>query len=476
MAENTEYTPLPADLPEDWTPGQIVAPAGADAGLSVQHGYNYLNKQVNDAQRAVNRLQEDAGSTQTDVDQLQTDVEKLQGDLEAVHGLPDGGTVGQVLGKTGEEDGQAGWINLPDTGVTSFKGRKGTVQPASGDYSVSQVTGAASTASPVFTGSISLGRKSGSSTGYYSTAFGSDATASGFDSHAEGTSTVASGSYAHAEGRSCVASGDYAHAQGNNTQANGNFSFSGGSFSNANGDLSVAFGFNTIANDSQFVIGQYNTISTDSKNVFIAGKGSGNTSRANCFRINFNGVYGIGAWNASGADYAELFEWADGNLDKQDRVGLFVTLQGDRIRIASPDDDYVLGIVSGSPSVVGDVYDDQWQGMSLTDIFGRPVYEDVELPAELGPDGEVILPARTERRQKLNPAYNNAEKYVPRTQRPEWDAVGLLGKLVAVDDGTCVPDGWCTVGPGGMATASKERTEYRVMARLDESHVRVMIL
>ena len=100
MAENTEYTPLPADLPEDWTPGQIVAPAGADAGLSVQHGYNYLNKQVNDAQRAVNRLQEDAGSTQTDVDQLQTDVEKLQGDLEAVHGLPDGGTVGQVLGKT----------------------------------------------------------------------------------------------------------------------------------------------------------------------------------------------------------------------------------------------------------------------------------------------------------------------------------------------------------------------------------------
>ena len=240
--------------------------------------------------------------------------------------------------------------------------------------------------------------------------------------------------------------------------------------------MSVAFGFNTIANDSQFVIGQYNTISTDSKNVFIAGKGSGNTSRANCFRINFNGVYGIGAWNSSGADYAELFEWADGNLDKQDRCGLFVTLQGDRIRIASPDDDYILGIVSGSPSVVGDVYDDQWAGMFLTDIFGRPVYEDVELPAELGPDGEVILPARTERRQKLNPAYDNAEKYVPRTQRPEWDAVGLLGKLVAVDDGTCVPDGWCTVGEGGMATASKERTEYRVMARMDESHVRVMIL
>ena len=59
MAENTEYTPLPADLPEDWTPGQIVAPAGADVGLSVQHGYNYLNKQLTAAQRAANQLRED---------------------------------------------------------------------------------------------------------------------------------------------------------------------------------------------------------------------------------------------------------------------------------------------------------------------------------------------------------------------------------------------------------------------------------
>ena len=87
-----------------------------------------------------------------------------------------------------------------------------------------------------------------------------------------------------------------------------------------------------------------------------------------------------------------------------------------------------------------------------------------------------LIPARRELAPKLNPDYDHTIKYLPRTQRPEWDAVGLLGKLVAVDDGTCVPDGWCTVGPGGMATASKERTEYRVMARLDESHVRVMIL
>ena len=51
-----------------------------------------------------------------------------------------------------------------------------------------------------------------------------------------------------------------------------------------------------------------------------------------------------------------------------------------------------------------------------------------------------------------------------------------MGKLVAVDDGTCQVNGWCTVGEGGKATHSDARTSYRVMARLDETHIRVLIL
>ena len=50
--------PLPADLPENWTSGQIVAPTGAEAGLDEQHGYNYLMRQVNNAQRAAKALNE----------------------------------------------------------------------------------------------------------------------------------------------------------------------------------------------------------------------------------------------------------------------------------------------------------------------------------------------------------------------------------------------------------------------------------
>ena len=163
-----------------------------------------------------------------------------------------------------------------------------------------------------------------------------------------------------------------------------------------------------------------------------------------------------------------------------------MTLDGEKIRLAEPGEDYVLGIVSGNPSVVGDVHDDQWAGMYLYDIFGRPLWEDVEVPAVTTemPDPEdpertvpmVVVPAHMERRQKLNPDYDSEMPYLPRTQRPEWDAVGLLGKLVAVDDGSCQVNGWCTAGEGGVAVHSEARTRFRVMARLDENHVRLMVL
>ena len=50
--------PLPADLPENWTSDQIVAPTGAEVGMDEQHGYNYLMKQVNNAQKAATAMNE----------------------------------------------------------------------------------------------------------------------------------------------------------------------------------------------------------------------------------------------------------------------------------------------------------------------------------------------------------------------------------------------------------------------------------
>lgn len=55
-AINPITVPLPADLPENWTEGQTVAPSGTDAGLTEQHGYNYLMAQVNAAQEALQQV------------------------------------------------------------------------------------------------------------------------------------------------------------------------------------------------------------------------------------------------------------------------------------------------------------------------------------------------------------------------------------------------------------------------------------
>lgn len=307
-------------------------------------------------------------------------------------------------------------------------------------------------------------------------------TASRGNAHAEGEQTTASGGNAHAEGCKTTASGGNAHAEGYQTTASGGNSYAEGLQTIASGNDAHAGGQHTIASAGcQMVIGSCNVeygaaIGYVNENAwFIIGKSLNQNARANAFRVASNGVFASGGYSAAGADYAELFEWVDGNPDAEDRVGRFVTLDGEKIRLAGPEDDYILGIVSGSPSVVGDVHDDQWQGMYLYDVFGRPIWE--EPPA--GEDGDEEQDpglARADRIQKLNPDYDNSQKYIPRTQRPEWDAVGMLGKLVAVDDGTCQVNGWCQPGEGSAATASAERTKYRVMARLDDTHIRVMIL
>ncbi len=357
-------------------------------------------------------------------------------------------------------------------------------------------------ANPEFTNSISMGRDPNSTVGNNSAVLGSGSCAatnnntfaqgigtiaSGLNSHSEGNATTAAGSQSHAEGAVTKASGSGSHAEGGNTEAKGTCSHAEGRFTVTEKESSHAGGYYTTASAMyQTVIGRCNVVNTSESSRFIIGKGSSSTSRSNCFRVTDSGTYASGSYSASGADYAEMFEWSDGNSGCEDRSGRFVTLDGAKIRLADPDDDYILGVVSGNPSVVGDVHDDQWQGMYLYDIFGRPLWEDVEVPDETmeAPDPEnpermishVVIPAHTEHRQKLNPDYDSSQTYVPRSERPEWDAVGMLGKLVMVDDGSCTPNGWAAVGAGGIAVSSAERTKYRVMERLDQTHIRVLIL
>lgn len=79
---------------------------------------------------------------------------------------------------------------------------------------VVDVNNKAPKASPVFTGSISMGRKTGTTVGYNSLAQGTNVTASGADSSAQGFEAVASGAQSHAEGSHTVAAAQAQHVSG----------------------------------------------------------------------------------------------------------------------------------------------------------------------------------------------------------------------------------------------------------------------
>lgn len=372
----------------------------------------------------------------------------------------------------------AGFPAQGNVASSTYSHAEGAKTTASGDSSHAEgVKTLASGAAAHAEGGASSGKSGSTASGYAAHAEGVSTSASGYCAHAEGLETTASSECTHAEGWLAKATGFRSHAEGYATVASGSNAHAGGYITQASALNSFAYGRNVTAScPGGAAFGVFNKIIEDTVSVLTVGGGTADNARMNCLRVTPSGVFGAGSYNASGADYAELFEWADGNPDSADRAGRFVTLDGEKLRLARPEDPFVLGIVSGDPSVVGDVYDDQWSGMFLRDIFGRTIMEMRDFPEETGPGGETLIPARAELVPKLNPDYDHTQKYTPRTQRPEWDAVGLMGKLVAVDDGTCQINGWCAVGEGGIATTSIKRTRYRVMARLDDTHIRVLIL
>jgi hypothetical protein len=168
------------------------------------------------------------------------------------------------------------------------------------------------------------------------------------------------------------------------------------------------------------------------------------------FEVRGNGnVFYAGSVTAPGADYAEYFEWADGNPDSEDRVGMSVALAGNQVRPAV-EGDTVLGVVSANPSIVGDGAELAWVGQYLKDDWGRVITEEYHAYDWTDDDGKRHSVASFEDtsgvpetaemvtvdglgnklvRPVVNPDYNPDIKYIPRSRRPEWSPVGLMGKL-----------------------------------------------
>ena len=171
-------------------------------------------------------------------------------------------------------------------------------------------------------------------------------------------------------------------------------------------------------------------------------------------------AYIDGSWNGGGADYAEYFEWKDGNSSSENRIGYSVVLDNNKIVKATDSDDAskIIGVISANPAIVGDTDIGRWKQKYLLDDYNNFIMEDkktyewretIETKDDDGfvtntenkihsyyegeiPD-DITVPddaeVNTQSIKKLNPDWNKDTAYISREDRKEWDTVGLMGKL-----------------------------------------------
>ena len=260
-------------------------------------------------------------------------------------------------------------------------------------------------------------------------------------SHSEGYLTLATGPYSHAEGGSGTqAIGFASHAEGERTRSIGNGSHAEGVDTRAEGIYSHAEGNGTIAlGEYQHTSGSFNV--SDSTSLIIVGRGSSNSVRSNSFRIGNTGtVFTASGTVSSGADYAEYFESVSG---EEIPYGTVVQLNGAKIEVCT-DPSNAIGVISPRPAILGDSEEDcgvSWKNKFLKDIWGNYIMEDITVQIQVPEEYTEIVDEIEITRTRLiddekvissmiiNPEYDPALTYIPRSERPEWNVVGLLGKL-----------------------------------------------
>ena len=168
------------------------------------------------------------------------------------------------------------------------------------------------------------------------------------------------------------------------------------------------------------------------------------------------------AWSTP-ADYAEFMESLDG---QEIPVGKSVVLESGKVRPAEATDnpDDVIGVIrprSGSGSIVANAGDLRWHGKYLKDEDGDYILEDYKVFDwdETLEDGSVVHHNKADykmpkgvtpppyakvtvcKKRKLNPAFDPAQKFIPRRNRPEWNLVGMVGQ-VPIEKGQPVNPRW----------------------------------
>lgn len=261
------------------------------------------------------------------------------------------------------------------------------------------------------------------------------------------------------------------------------------------------------------------------------------------------GVLRTNNYNLNGADYAEMFEWEDGNEFDEQRYGRFVSLVSDKI-VFSPDSENVIGITSKNPGVVSDTSQKAWNSVNMYDNFGSRIFtpsiyysiyplldmiglvnliiseEHYSITKEtlkqnynliLSKLIETLIGGNTEddynkfdkqsdifsflkinpplpvdyneftsllntsllqyldnleitNVTNINPSYDKNIPYIPRRSRKEWIAVGILGKLNVIDNGTCIVGEKCSCKDGYAIPGNN----WYVLRRISPNIIRVL--
>ena len=259
---------------------------------------------------------------------------------------------------------------------------------------------------------------------------GHSTTASGANAHAEGHSTTASEENTHAEGNSTTASSQAAHAEGHSTEASGYASHSEGASTIASGSYSHTEGFYTkAASQYQHVQGKYNIEDAADTYAHIVGNGTSDTARSNAHTLDWSGnAWFAGKVTSENVDYAEVGQWADGNINDEDRIGYFVAI-----------DDTTEGRTMVKATSTADV-----RGVT------------VDSPAFSGG-------------YSADKADSNGELF------KQYDYVAIMGIVPVIDNGTCTVNGRCMPADDGTAIPSTNNLGYQIIERIDSTRVMIAL-
>lgn len=325
--------------------------------------------------------------------------------------------------------------------------------------------------------------------------------------HCEGYGNTANGVCPHVEGTNNSGS-NYTHIQGENNSATNPYTYvSGINLSSISGGYVIPGVFLLGAN------GSFHNLNYGSYHYSLQCVVNGSIQ----YILNNLGNLMLRGALTSGynADYAEYFEWMDGNPNNEYRAGYFVELSdGGHIQINT--NKQVLGVVSQNSGFIGDSYIDGWVGKFQRDEFGKLINVDnyvhtytncvhvdtfhkcsngCELCANLTTHTSDIILSKEhaldyvmqhydvsdEQLEKihdaqilttgiLNPDYDPSIHYKSREDRKEWDCVGLLGKLYVRQNGQCQVGNYCSAENGIAVPGNK----WKVIQRVSDTVIRIM--